>query len=139
MFHSFISSIISPYREKSEKRRSYDVGLTSESGQERAVLPVVTFVTLAEVQQQEDIYQHPDQRGGEHHLTVNKAPHEPYRCQEASVRSDTARKERPGSTEAMQQNAKDAVIPLGGGKHNYYKYTGSRSPHTYCKFMYLNA
>lgn len=98
---------------------SRDVGLTSESGQERAFLPVVTFVTLAEVQQQEDIYQHPDQRGGKHHLTVNKAPHEPYRCQEASVRSDAGRDERPGrtSTAAMQQNTKDAVIPLGGQKH----------------------
>lgn len=118
---------------------SHGVGLTSECRQERAVLPIVTFVTLAEIQQQEDIYQHPDQRGGKHHLTVNKAPHEPYRCQDASVRSDMAREERPGSTAAMQQNTKDAVIPLGEGKHYNYRYTGSRGPHTWCQFMYFNA
>lgn len=33
--------------------------LTSKRREQRAVLPIITFVTLAEVQQQEHIYQHP--------------------------------------------------------------------------------
>lgn len=49
------------------------------------------------------------------------------------MRSGTARDKRPGrtSTAAMQQNTKEAVIPLEGGKHNIYRYNGSRGPHTF--------
>lgn len=49
--------------------------LTAQGREQRAVFPVVTFVALAEVEQQEHIHQHPHQRGGQHHLTVDEPPH----------------------------------------------------------------
>lgn len=57
------------------RRRRRGCGLTSEGREQRAVLLVITFVALTEVEKQEHIDQHPHKRGGQHHLAVDKPSH----------------------------------------------------------------
>lgn len=45
------------------------------SPRQSPLLLVVTFVALAEVEQNEHVQHHPDKRGGQNHLTVGKSPH----------------------------------------------------------------
>lgn len=45
------------------------------SPREPSLLFVVTLVALAEVEQNEHVQHHPNQRGGQNHLTVGEPPH----------------------------------------------------------------
>lgn len=56
--------------------------LTLSPGQS-SFLYVVTLVALAEVEQNEHVQHHPDQRGGQDHFTVGKPPHPERQRKEA--------------------------------------------------------
>lgn len=91
-------------------RRRRRRGLTSEGGEQRAVLPVITFVALTEVEQQEHIHQHPHQRGGQHHLAVDKPSHHPPR-KSVELGLGSARS-ADGAMEAWRPSAES------GGRHH---------------------
>lgn len=62
-------------REKDIWSQILQATLTPERGQQGPLLLVVTFIALAEVEQQEDVDEHPDEGSGQDHLAVEEPPH----------------------------------------------------------------